>query len=108
MMKIYLKPSWPINLIKKIKMPNYIYQCSDCSHTFEEFKTIANYNEPLKEPCPSCLHVGYISRLISGASLGESTKLEMTKGLRKPTRDFNDVLRNIKKNYPDSAIEVRD
>ena len=92
MMKIYLQSSGPINLIKKIKMPNYTYQCSDCLYEFEEFKTIANYNEPLREPCPSCLHIGYISRLISGASLGESTKLEMTKGLLKPTRDFNDIL----------------
>ena len=108
MMKIYLKSSWPINLIKKNKMPNYTYQCSDCLYEFEEFKTIANYNEPLREPCPSCLHVGYISRLISGASLGESTKLEMTKGLRKPTKEFNDILRTIKKNHVGSKIEVRD
>ena len=107
-MKIYLKSSWPINLIKKIKMPNYIYQCSDCLYEFEEFKTIANYNEPLREPCPSCLHVGYISRLISGASLGESTKLEMTKGLLKPTKEFNDILRTIKKKNVGSTIEVRD
>ena len=108
MMKIYLKHSWPINLIKKNKMPNYTYQCSDCLYEFEEFKTIANYNEPLREPCPSCLHVGYISRLISGASLGESTKLEMTKGLLKPTTEFNEILKNIKKNHVGSTIEVRD
>ena len=89
-------------------MPNYIYQCSDCSHIFEEFKTIAKYNEPLRESCPSCLHVGYISRLISSPKLGDSAKLEMTKGLSKPTRDFNDRLKNIKKMHPGSTIEVRD
>ena len=94
-MKIYLNPSCLINLIKKVQMPNYIYQCSECSHIFEEFKTIAKYNEPLREPCPSCLHIGYISRLISGASLGESTKLEMTKGFLKPTTEFNEILKNI-------------
>ena len=108
MMKIYLKSSWPINLIKKIKMPNYTYQCSDCLYEFEEFKTIAKYNEPLREPCPSCLHVGYISRLISGVSLGDARKLEMTKGLLKPTEEFNHILKRIKRNYPGSAIEVRD
>ena len=108
MMKIYLKPSWPINLIKKIKMPNYTYQCSDCLYEFEEFKTIAKYNEPLSEPCPSCLHVGCISRLISSPKLGDSTKLEMTKGLLKPTEEFNHVLKRIKRKYPGSAIEVRD
>ena len=46
-------------------MPFYEYECSECSHEFEEFKTIAKYDEPLKEPCPSCFHVGYIARLIS-------------------------------------------
>ena len=40
-MKIYLKSSWLINLTKKIQMPNYTYQCSDCLYEFEEFKTIA-------------------------------------------------------------------
>ena len=90
-------------------MPNYTYQCSDCSHTFEEIKTIAKYNEPLREPCPSCLHVGYISRIFSAApNLGDSRKLEMTKGLLKPTKEFNDVLRSIKKNNVGSTIEVRD
>ena len=89
-------------------MPNYTYQCSDCLYEFEEFKTIAKYNEPLREPCPSCLHVGYISRLISGASLGDARKLEMTKGLLKPTKEFNDILRTIKKNNVGSTIEVRD
>ena len=89
-------------------MPNYIYQCSECSHTFEDFKTIAEYNEPLREPCPSCLHVGHISRLILSPKLGDPTKLEMTKGLIKPTKEFNDILRTVKKNHEGSTIEVRD
>ena len=89
-------------------MPNYTYQCSDCLYEFEEFKTIAKYNEPLSEPCPSCLHVGCISRLISSPKLGDSRKLEMTKGLLKPTKEFNDILRTVKKNNVGSTIEVRD
>ena len=89
-------------------MPNYTYQCSECSHEFEEFKTIAKYNEPLREPCPSCFHVGYITRLISSPKLGDSSILEMTKGLPKPTKAFNDRLKNIKKMHPGSTIEVRD
>ena len=107
-MKIYSKLLCVINLTKKIQMPNYTYQCSDCLYEFEEFKTIAKYNEPLREPCPSCFHVGYISRLISSPKLGDSWKLEMTKGLLKPTKEFNDILRTIKKNHVDSTIEVRD
>ena len=107
-MKIYSKLLCVINLTKKIQMPNYTYQCSECSYEFEEFKTIAKYNEPLREPCPSCFHVGYISRLISSPKLGDSRKLEMTKGLLKPTKEFNDILKTVKKNHVGSTIEVRD
>ena len=89
-------------------MPVYEYKCNECSHEFEEYKTIADYNIPLREPCPSCFHVGYISRLISSPKLGDSRKLEMTKGLLKPTKEFNDILRTIKKNHVGSTIEVRD
>ena len=46
--------------------------------------------------------------VISGASLGDARKLEMTKGLLKPTEEFNHILKRIKRNYPGSAIEVRD
>ena len=101
MMKIYLKSSWPINLIKKIKMPNYTYQCSDCLYEFEEFKTIANYNEPLREPCPSCFHVGYISRLISGAKICDPVSL----GVIKVPKGYTEVIKNIKKHYPGNTLD---
>ena len=32
----------------------------------------------------------------------------MTKGLLKPTKEFNDILRTVKKNNVGSTIEVRD
>ena len=35
-------------------------------------------------------------------------KAASTKGLPKPTRDFNERLRHIKKIHPGSPIEVRD
>ena len=90
-------------------MPFYNYECSECLHEFEELKSISDYDKPIKEPCPSCYKVGYISRLISGASaLCDSMLLETTKGLPKPTRDFNERLRHIKKIHPGSPIEVRD
>ena len=41
-------------------------------------------------------------------NLGDSTKLEMTKGLPKPTEEFNHILKRIKRNNPGSTIEVRD
>ena len=85
-------------------MPFYEYRCNECLYEFEEFKTIANYNVPLREPCPSCLHVGYISRLISGAEICDPISL----GVTKVPKGYNEVIRNIKKNHPGNTIEVRE
>ena len=48
-------------------MPVYEYGCNECLHEFEAFKTMAEYDAPLSEPCPSCETIGEIERLISGA-----------------------------------------
>ena len=85
-------------------MPFYEYGCSECSHEFEEFKTIAKYDEPLSEPCPSCYKVGYISRLISGAEICDPVSL----GVKKVPKGYNEIIKNIKKNHPGNTIEVRE
>ena len=85
-------------------MPVYEYGCNECSHEFEEFKTIAEYDIPLSEPCPSCYKVGYISRLISGADICDPVSL----GVKKVPAGYNEVIKNIKKSYPGNTIEVRD
>ena len=85
-------------------MPFYEYGCSECSHEFEEFKTMAEYDAPLSEPCPSCYKVGYISRLISGAEICDPISLRV----RKVPKDYNEVVKNIKKSYPGNHIEVRE
>ena len=85
-------------------MPFYEYGCSECSHEFEEFKTIAKYDEPLSEPCPSCYKIGYIDRLISGAEICDPISL----GVRKVPKGYNEVIKNIKKSYPGNTLEVRE
>jgi len=85
-------------------MPFYEYKCSECSHEFEEFKTIAEYDVPLKEKCPSCYKIGYITRLISGAEICDPISV----GVRKVPKGYNEVVKNIKKNYPGNTIEVRE
>ena len=85
-------------------MPFYEYGCSECSHEFEEFKTIAKYDEPLSEPCPSCYKIGYIDRLISGADICDPISL----GVTKVPKGYNEVIKNIKKSYPGNHIEVRE
>ena len=85
-------------------MPFYEYGCSECSHEFEQFRTMAEYDVPLKESCPSCYKVGYISRFISGAEICDPISL----GVTKVPKGYNEVIRNIKKNHPGNTIEVRE
>ena len=85
-------------------MPFYEYGCNECSHQFEEFKVIAEYDVPLSEPCPSCYKVGYIDRLISGAEICDPVSL----GVRKVPKGYNEVIKNIKKSYPGNNIELRE
>ena len=85
-------------------MPFYEYGCNECSHNFEEFKTIAEYDIPLSEPCPSCYKVGYIDRLISSIRICDPVSV----GVRKVPKGYNEVVKNIKKNYPGNTIELRE
>ena len=85
-------------------MPFYEYGCSECSHEFEEFKIMVEYDAPLSEPCPSCYKIGYIDRLISGADICDPISL----GVTKVPKGYNEVIKNIKKSYPGNHIEVRE
>jgi putative FmdB family regulatory protein len=85
-------------------MPVYEYGCSECSHEFEEFKTMAKYDVPLSKPCPSCYKIGYITRLISGAEICDPISL----GVTKVPKGYNEVIKNIKKHHPGNHIEVRE
>ena len=85
-------------------MPVYEYGCSECSHEFEEFKTMAEYDAPLSEPCPSCYKVGYIDRLIYASEICDPVSL----GVKKVPKGYNEVIKNIKKSYPGNTLEVRE
>ena len=85
-------------------MPVYEYGCNECLYEFEAFKTMAEYDAPLSEPCPSCYKVGYIDRLISGAEICDPVSV----GVRKVPKGYNEVVKNIKKNYPGNTIELRE
>ena len=65
---------------------------------------MAEYDVPLKEACPSCYKVGYISRLISGAEICDPVSL----GVRKVPKGYNEVVKNMKKNIPGNTIELRE
>ena len=89
-------------------MPVYNFECTKCENVFESFHTIANMDDPLKMPCPSCLKNGYMIRLIGSPSLGEPQFLESTPGRPKPSESFIDVLRNMNHTIPGANIKVRE
>ena len=90
-------------------MPFYEYECSKCSHEFETFKTIAEYDAPLKEECPSCYKIGYIDRIVYSSGFVAPERLEATGGCRKVPKEFNNLLKNMKKNAgPKSTIGVHE
>jgi len=88
-------------------MPLYDFECEKCNHYYEEFHTIADMDKPLKNPCPCCKEKGSIIRVIGSAGIGDSARLESTKGRLRPTKEFTEVMTRIKKNHPASNFEVR-
>ena len=85
-------------------MPNYVFECSECTHGFEQFETIANINKPLEEPCPKRGYKGNIIRLISGAEICDPVSI----GIRKVPSGYNEVVKNIQKAHPGNTIKLRD
>ena len=88
-------------------MPLYDYECLKCKNHFEEFQTIAKMDIQLKRSCPKCSTKGRILRIIGGPRPIDPVFLETTKGLKKPTKAFNDRLHAIKKKY-NSNFDIRD
>ena len=88
-------------------MPIYNFECESCSYDFEEFRTIAEMDIPLKEPCPNCKEKGKIIRLIGSPRAVDSVRLESTKGRLSPTQEFTEVMTRIKKKHPASNFEIR-
>ncbi len=88
-------------------MPLYNFECESCSYDFEEFRTIAEMDIPLKEPCPNCKEKGKIIRLVGSPRAVDSGRLESTKGRLRPTQEFNEVMTRKKKKHPASNFEIR-
>ena len=88
-------------------MPLYDFECEKCSHTFEEFLTISLMDIPLAAACPSCKKKGHMIRIVGKGGIVDSGRLESTKGRLRPTKDFTEVMKRIKKNHPGSTMEVR-
>jgi len=90
-------------------MPSYDYICKneECGHEFEESHKIVDRHIPAKEPCPSCnkdtvqmnaQRAGFVYDNISGTTIKGHKK--------KPDEAFTDHLKQMKRNYPGSNMNV--
>lgn len=83
-------------------MPNYDFQCANCAFLVTDVQLkIADRDEPTKEICPSC-GATQIERLTSAPGVSYTIN---GGGLKTP-EGFKDVLRDIKRQFPRSTINV--
>ena len=82
-------------------MPNYVFQCEKCQHSFEKQLRIVDRRSPESEPCPECQQSG-VELLISPPPVVDA----WTIGVRKAPAGFRDLLKHIKNRNPKSTIEV--
>ena len=100
-------------------MPMYDYKCKKCGHEFEEMLPISRRDEPTKTPCsirildanqdPQCFDCnGEVKMRISAPGfVYDNISGTTAKGHRKkPDEAFTDHLKQMKRNYPGSKMNV--
>jgi len=87
-------------------MPTYDYECVECDFEFEDILPIAKRNEPLESPCPECN--GKIKMKVACPTfVYDNISGTTAKGHRKkPDEAFTDHLKQMKRNYPGSKMNV--
>lgn len=81
-------------------MPLYDYQCSSCGNTFESIYKISEMDKPLSEPCPKCGE-STIKKLLSAPMIVDAIRL----GITKPTSEFREVMKRMKKEMPGNNLK---
>ena len=87
-------------------MPTSDYECVECYYKFETMLPIARRDEPLESPCPECN--GEIKKKIATPMfVYDNVSGTTAKGHRKkPDEAFSDHLKQMKRNYPGSNMNV--
>ena len=82
-------------------MPLYDYKCGECSHEFELKLSMADYEKPTIEPCPSCTKSGTVTQQFGANAFIDSARL----GIKKPDRTFQrDIIGRMKKEIPQNFL----
>lgn len=76
-------------------MPTYMYVCDECGHQFEMNLPSDQREMPLEQHCPVCHVEGKIRRDYTGQNVSFQDPAKL--GLKKPDREFRDLMGTIKK-----------
>lgn len=79
-------------------MPTYDFRCENCNHTFEEFLSMTQSDDPCHKPCPNCKK----KKVVKDFSLPVQTRLMGTP--IKHSNAFKDVISKIKNAHPKHNI----
>lgn len=74
-------------------MPQYVYKCSKCGDTHDEYQKIDDRELPTKSPCQKCGEMG-IEKQIT-CTQGFLTDTSTNGGLKRPA-EFTDFLKQLK------------
>tara|TARA_Y100000004_G_scaffold188117_2_gene241838 strand:- start:727 stop:984 length:258 start_codon:yes stop_codon:yes gene_type:complete len=85
-------------------MPTYDYTCDQCDYEVEEFHTISKRNEPVGTVCPKC-GKGHL-QMKPAVPLFCYDNVASPGHRKKPDEAFTDHLKQMKRNYPGSTMNV--
>lgn len=84
-------------------MPVYEYQCKSCEHSFQEMHKIDDRKIPVENPCPECGEKE-VQQLIGNVSIIDP----FTIGKLKPTKEFQEKAKSLKRFYRKDIIKDLD
>jgi putative FmdB family regulatory protein len=77
-------------------MPIYDYECTKCSHCFEEYQKVNTRHLPCKPNCSNCGEANSIQIKIGNAAICDPIRI----GVKKTDKGFQEVMAKIKEAHP--------
>jgi putative FmdB family regulatory protein len=89
-------------------MPSYTYCCKECDHHFEDLYKIDDRLKPTENPCPSCNKPNSIYLSLGAPPHMDIMATSIGTAKHRPTDEFREVMRRMKKHYPGARKTLKD
>lgn len=86
-------------------MPVYDYRCKECEHHFTDIFKVDERATPTTLPCPSCQKSDCIYIALSCVPHMDIMKTTVGTAKHKPSQDFREVMKRVKKNNRGSTVK---